>query len=364
MDKEYIYKDVLGSIALIANPLTLTDPSGFSFFSSAWKHARHALSNAWRAIKPYAQTIAVVALATVCQYCAAALNAAWTVANGGTLMQGLVAGVSAFAYSPIDSGMAAMQIAGTLLANGITGGVLSVLSDGKFGAGFLSAGVGSAFGMLRGVNIYERVTLAAVGGGTTSVLSGGKFANGAINGAFAAAVREAARYDIDKNGDPVPENISDKVTKKYWANRVQMGSNGEFTLDLTASYSDYINPIDREIVESYIQDAVNGWAEHGIKLNITLVDPGTHAAANADMILESCGTECGTHAGMNRGKFIFVQDGHAGGSTAMHEVGHWLGLEHQSNSTNSIMSYSSNGRITNDDASRIKSCYFNNACGR
>ena len=35
------------------NPLTLTDPSGFSWASKAWHHIKHAASKAWHAVRPY-----------------------------------------------------------------------------------------------------------------------------------------------------------------------------------------------------------------------------------------------------------------------------------------------------------------------
>jgi RHS repeat-associated protein len=182
------------------NPLTLTDPSGFSWFT---KHLNpfKALSDDWKRIKPYAQMIAVAVVAFYCIPCAAALNAAWTVANGGTLMQGLIAGVSTMAFSYMPGGgtfadLSARQIATNILAGGMVGGVMSVMQGGKFGNGFISAGIGAAVGMTGIQNPAAQFAVASIAGGTASVLTGGKFANGAVSGAIGFAVG----YAVNKMG--------------------------------------------------------------------------------------------------------------------------------------------------------------------
>ena len=72
---------------------------------------------------------------------------------------------------------------------------MSVLQGGKFGHGFLSAGVTQAFapaidgiggnsnsaGYFSAGNRASRIFVASVVGGTASQLSGGKFANGAVD---------------------------------------------------------------------------------------------------------------------------------------------------------------------------------------
>jgi hypothetical protein len=77
------------------------------------------------------------------------------------------------------------------MANGVIGGITSVLQGGKFGHGFASAGV-SAFakpGIRKYIGIEKsglpsRVIVRAVLGGTLSKATGGKFANGASTAAF------------------------------------------------------------------------------------------------------------------------------------------------------------------------------------
>jgi hypothetical protein len=68
------------------------------------------------------------------------------------------------------------------------GGTFSALEGGKFGSGFLSAGVSDLASPYIMENSKGDVALgtaeSAVLGGTTSVIGGGKFGNGAVTGAF------------------------------------------------------------------------------------------------------------------------------------------------------------------------------------
>jgi len=61
-----------------------------------------------------------------------------------------------------------------------------VMQGGKFGHGFLAAGITKGFSKSIGVlkTVEGKVFAAAILGGTASKISGGKFANGAITGAF------------------------------------------------------------------------------------------------------------------------------------------------------------------------------------
>ena len=120
----------------------------------------------------------------------------------GSLQGGLIGAFSAGLFYGIGSAFGKMaaanggslsagQTLGKILAHGLAGGVMSVLQGGKFGDGFLAAGVTQAFapgidkiGAGKSWGVAARITAAAVLGGTTSVLSGGKFANGAITAAF------------------------------------------------------------------------------------------------------------------------------------------------------------------------------------
>jgi hypothetical protein len=120
------------------------------------------------------------------------------------------AGFAGFA----NTGLTAGQFAGQVAAHAAAGGVLSVLQGGKFGHGFVSAGVtkaltpaiGKAIGSEGSSGYVVRGTIiSAVVGGTSSVLSGGKFGNGAATGAFqflfnevASSKRKLVSYDTEQ----------------------------------------------------------------------------------------------------------------------------------------------------------------------
>ena len=80
-------------------------------------------------------------------------------------------------------------------AHAAAGGTLNTLQGGKFGHGFLSAGVTEALSPAIGAassgggagGVVAGTVASAVVGGTVSELSGGKFGNGAMTGAFSYA---------------------------------------------------------------------------------------------------------------------------------------------------------------------------------
>ena len=80
-------------------------------------------------------------------------------------------------------------------AHAALGGVMSVLRGGKFGHGFITAGVGSVIDPHYDSNIVVGTVEAAVVGGTVSQLTGGKFTNGAMTAAFAFAFNQALSHD-------------------------------------------------------------------------------------------------------------------------------------------------------------------------
>ncbi|MDZ4316377.1 MAG: RHS repeat-associated core domain-containing protein, partial [Azonexus sp.] len=211
---------------VLNNPLSYTDPSGFSFFRKFRTFAAIAVAIA----APYAaaalQGVAVASLAPGTAFAAAAAGGfASGVISGGGLRSGLFGAFSATLFFGIGETFASVEGSGSffgtglekgdfaakVLAHGIAGGVMAGLQGGNFGHGFVSAGVTQAFsGQIdriqgRGAGA-GRIAAAAALGGTASVLSGGKFANGALTGAFSRAFNDALPHNEDLSGTTVTES--------------------------------------------------------------------------------------------------------------------------------------------------------------
>ncbi|MGY6555447.1 MAG: hypothetical protein ACXIUM_13100 [Wenzhouxiangella sp.] len=96
-----------------------------------------------------------------------------------------------------------VELARATLAHGAAGGTISHLQGGKFGHGFVSAGVSKSFSTridgAFGGNTLAQGTATAIVGGTTSRLTGGKFANGAVTAAMAYAFNQAVTAEDRRN---------------------------------------------------------------------------------------------------------------------------------------------------------------------
>ena len=186
---------------VLNNPLTLTDPSGY-FSMSRW----------WRRNEQAVRTVAAITInIMVCGGGCTFMQAVAVGAISGGIASGNVNGAAAGAFSAgvfygIGSAFSEANCTtcykgdvltstakvGKVLSHAIAGGVMSQLQGGKFGHGFVSAGVSQAFSKqiddLSNGNV--KVIVAGLLGGTVSVASGGKFANGAITAAFARALND------------------------------------------------------------------------------------------------------------------------------------------------------------------------------
>jgi RHS repeat-associated protein len=155
------------------NPMNATDPTGH-----------------WRQAIAIAITIAtgldVRALLAKQTAAAAATAVAHAVIGGGlaggicsgTLKGALVGALSAFTFHQI--GISGLGDTERVFAHALAGGTLEVLGGGKFGHGFISAGLGKALSPLAntGDPVGDGLINAAIGG-TISEITGGDFANGA-----------------------------------------------------------------------------------------------------------------------------------------------------------------------------------------
>lgn len=181
---------------VLNNPLSLTDPSGFSFLGKVFKILRPLAAIA---ITYYTGGLAAAATGWA--------SVGWTVAGGfaagvvssGTLKGGLVGAFTSVAF--LGAGKLATTLQadtfGRAVLHGLTGGVLSSIQGRNFGHGFVQAGLSkaaSAYGPSFD-NDYADGAIAAIEGGTISELTGGKFVNGAqtaaMQFAFNALVQRA-----------------------------------------------------------------------------------------------------------------------------------------------------------------------------
>ncbi len=90
-----------------------------------------------------------------------------------------------------------------------------MLQGGKFGHGFVSAGVVEAVSptVMKIPNSYAKVAVSALVGGSVSAATGGKFGNGAITGAFQMAFNEIAHAQRIENDKALQLGIDE--VKKY-----------------------------------------------------------------------------------------------------------------------------------------------------
>ncbi len=179
------------------NPLNATDPTGF-FFKKLLKFA-FKITGVDRLLKVIAGNEILSAFISIalnfvpgCQaWCSSVFQAATTFAVTGSLNAAFkgfaISQLSMQAFSAI--GASDLGHFSRSVAHGLVGGVSSVLQGGKFGHGFISAGLTKFMDVNKIFGVSEnmapvRVAAAAIIGGTISERTGGKFASGAITAAY------------------------------------------------------------------------------------------------------------------------------------------------------------------------------------
>lgn len=222
------------------NPLNAVDPTGFISLNPhehLKKKGRKAIRSA---AKIFGEDVVNYAGSMVASYFGGAWGAAlWSYefaramgASSSEARKGAaISLVSSAAYYYIGGNI--QNPYARAFANGMVGGVSSVLQGGKFGHGFVSAGastfvnVNGWYGSNQGFqHTLARVTIAAVIGGTISEATGGKFANGARTAAMAqlfSGERDAARENAQRGGGAGdsgqarnPLNVVVDVVGKIW----------------------------------------------------------------------------------------------------------------------------------------------------
>jgi len=175
------------------NPLKYTDPSGH------WK-----LGNLWNAVKPVVAIAAAAAVMAVTGNPMLAGAIAGYI-NTGNLTGAIMGGISgAFFAGAGEIGDAFGTLAG-VAANGTAGGLMSMMNGGKFGRGFVTAGItkfagsigGGKFGISdKGMGgMFARVGIAGAIGGVASRVMGGDFWSGFRTGAFQRLFNDESHGD-------------------------------------------------------------------------------------------------------------------------------------------------------------------------
>ncbi|WP_445357512.1 FG-GAP-like repeat-containing protein [Microbulbifer sp. ANSA002] len=191
------------------NPLSGVDPSGYEFFSEVFDDILGITES---------PLLNAVAQAAACYYGGEWGCAAYAVASarghGASWKSALKAGAYAYvsynAFVGISGGLeaGAINLGQAALYAGLVGGTMSVLQGGKFGHGFVSAGLGMAAAPYIGNigNSTGQFVVGTIAGGTISRLTGGKFANGAVTAAFAFAINSLSQKGTPE-GAPNQESI-------------------------------------------------------------------------------------------------------------------------------------------------------------
>jgi RHS repeat-associated protein len=226
------------------NPMSMTDPSGY-FFKSLFGF-----------VKKYWRVIAAIVVTVYLGPAASAFFGS-TIAGGavagavaGAISTGSLRGALVGAISGAMFGSLHNMSAGALkvAAHGVAGGISSVLSGGKFGHGFLSAGLTQAMGNVKGVFTNAPQGMARIGnavkaaviGGTISKISGGKFANGALTGVFSRLLNDdallggkkstlSAKYE--KGLEHVKNAVDEYGVLDMFEGKIASGTTVEFKID-------------------------------------------------------------------------------------------------------------------------------------
>jgi len=135
-------------------------------------------------------------------------------AAGGALAGGISTGTLRGALVGAFTGAAGYGVVSNLsgveafFAQSTVGGIGNSLGGGKFGNGFLSAGVGFLSGIkLGGDPSIGKFIGSAIVGGTVSEITGGKFANGATTAALAYVVAAGAAKANSGGLEPLNQDV-------------------------------------------------------------------------------------------------------------------------------------------------------------
>ncbi|WP_460103405.1 RHS repeat domain-containing protein [Sessilibacter sp. MAH4] len=219
------------------NPLNATDPTGFFLDKLVGALTNGILGEAIANAIPEFRQVLQIAACTLGNALGCAVSTFGnTFAAGGSFKDSLKAGVQSYAsakafdsigdYFDGAKGSSVYTRRGGFyhgLAHQFTGGVISELQGGKFGHGFVSAGISFAAGHYAenaGFTLEEQFVFAVVAGGVTSEATGGKFTNGATTAVYQFVFNQAAHPSAQKGRSLNPFKIIRKEFPKWWNEEV------------------------------------------------------------------------------------------------------------------------------------------------
>ena len=262
---------------LFNKPLTGTDPSGYFAFIG-WAIASFIVGKIAQAFDlPILATIATIASCIgmdVVNCAAGSFGATYGLTDdlGQAFKAGAIAAVSTWAFTQIgghfeglsnknlgvgppdpsklvrfgNNMLTKAQVVAQTSAHAIAGGVMNILRGGKFGHGFIAAGITKGTTNLRLAaadvgGVIGGTIAAATVGGTASKITGGKFSNGAQTAAFqflygefsAAQQKEVPDWHANRNeNQQCPSNCAGLDKNQYWEegqSPLHGGDKGYFT---------------------------------------------------------------------------------------------------------------------------------------
>lgn len=232
------------------NPLSLIDPSGYSWLSKNWKSlVASAVGIAVSAVTAGAgATLTVAVIAGAAGGAASALVGA--LLNGANLGQVAKAtftgafwgGVSAF----LNFASADTDLLASLFKHTFSQGWLEGIQGGNMLHGFMmgavSAGGGKAISKIKPDNRFLIITSTAILSGTVSEIGGGKFANGAITGAFSAMFNDLM-HDKKMSQKEMKRRIEEdgKLSFQEAYKWYREGDGSEITVDASSLDLDFID---------------------------------------------------------------------------------------------------------------------------
>ncbi len=259
------------------NPLSLTDPTGHR--SKALGYLKAAIAIAVSIWLPgiTAGVLGSFGSVVFSGFVAGTITGGLQGGLEGAFTAGLFYGIgSHFAgLKKLKDGTSALVRAGRagaeILAHAAAGGTISVLQGGKFGHGFVSAGITEAVSptITDLHSDYAKVAASAMLGGSVSALAGGKFGNGAATGAFQMAVtlvsERGENAKVDEAGQTVPES---ELERKQFAQANQREIND--SVELIGSSFPELKPFMRLsglTFDGVSEDADFQWNSNGISIS-------------------------------------------------------------------------------------------------